>query len=143
LFVEQTDFLRLINKFKENGFEKFERLLHYHNKYSVVMNKIESGREAHGKDLEIEDSGELDLEIYSKKMEEGWLSMMMVDYIMILLSVNDSAVQEHFFGKYKGSNVGLFSEVKENIQNLTREQDNTSIKAQISEMADKFTASLV
>lgn len=107
------------------------------------MNKIESDREIHGKNLEIEDPDELDLEIYSKKMDEGWLSMMMIDYIMILLSVHDPSVQEYLFEKYRISGTDLFSDIKENVKNLVREQDNTSIKSQMSGIVEKFNASLV
>jgi hypothetical protein len=71
LYVDDTEFLRLVNKFKENTFEKFERLLYYHNKYSVTMKKVEGNRALYARSLEIDDPEELDLEVYSKKMEEG------------------------------------------------------------------------
>ena len=71
LYVDDTEFLRLINKFKENTFEKFERLLHYHNKYSVTMKKVEGDRALYARSLEIDDPEELDLEVYGKKMDEG------------------------------------------------------------------------
>ena len=44
LWVEETEFLRLVNKFKENDFEKLDRLIFYHNKYSENIEKVESER---------------------------------------------------------------------------------------------------
>ena len=44
LWVEGDEFLRLVNKFKENDFEKLDRLISYHNKYTERMEKVEGGR---------------------------------------------------------------------------------------------------
>jgi len=67
--------LRLVNKFKENDFEKLDRLISYHNKYTERMEKVEGGRKNLAKMLEIEDQEELEFEIYNKKMDEGLLSL--------------------------------------------------------------------
>jgi hypothetical protein len=68
--------------------------------------------------------------------------MMMIDYIMILLSVSDQSVQGYLFGKYRKPEIPLFAEIKENVDTLTREQDNQELKDRIAEIHDKFNASL-
>ena len=112
LYLDDIEFLRLVAKFKENNYEKFDRLITYHEKYIVAVEKVEANKEEFARMLEIQDQDELESELYRKKMEEGQLSLFMADFIIALLSTSDSLVKDYFDVKYKKG--GFFMDVSRN-----------------------------
>lgn len=112
--------------------------------------------------LEIEDPEELEIQVYNKKMDEGLLSVYMVDFIVVIVNVSDVQIKNYFMKKYKdpeqvsskiederdksqlnseslnNNSKGLYNQVCSNIKSLLHEQDNVEAKARIETFTTKF-----
>ena len=112
--------------------------------------------------LEIEDQEELEFEIYNKKMDEGLLSLQMVDFIIALVNVSDEQIKSHFMRNYRNlsqnaNNISdgfdnsysnrdnlnsndrdLYRQVCSNITSLVSEQVNQEAKKRIENFTIKF-----
>ena len=117
---------------------------------------IENNKQILAKDLDIEDADDLEFEIYNKKMDEGYLTVMMVDYIICLLCVSDEFIKDHFakfvmIDKNGKQNSGVdggvsaevetsfYSQIVDNTKFLLTEQENNESKAKIESVVKSFS----
>ena len=113
---------------------------------------IENNKQILAKDLDIEDADDLEFEIYNKKMDEGYLTVMMVDYIISVLCVSDEFIKDHFAKLVMGDKNGkqnsgvngevqtsFYSQIINNTNSLLREQENQDSKAKIDSVVKSFS----
>ncbi len=85
--------LRLVSKFCEHDFEKINRLCELHTRYREKVAKIDQEIEEEKagmaeEDVEIDE--EIATEFYLKRLEEGLLTLQLVDLVLVFLAVDFS-----------------------------------------------------
>eukprot|EP00455_Lapot_gusevi_P024506 TRINITY_DN2552_c0_g2_i2.p1 TRINITY_DN2552_c0_g2~~TRINITY_DN2552_c0_g2_i2.p1 ORF type:complete len:529 (-),score=111.18 TRINITY_DN2552_c0_g2_i2:168-1754(-) len=96
LFMNVADvrYGRLFNKFRENDYEKLERLIELHDKYARRIEDAEI-RRARELEEEEEEDDEDDEEKYARRIESGLFTLQMVDLVVSLVATaNDEGVKE-------------------------------------------------
>eukprot|EP01111_Echinosteliopsis_oligospora_P015897 TRINITY_DN6439_c0_g1_i1.p1 TRINITY_DN6439_c0_g1~~TRINITY_DN6439_c0_g1_i1.p1 ORF type:complete len:506 (-),score=148.30 TRINITY_DN6439_c0_g1_i1:214-1731(-) len=95
---------RVLNKFRENDFEKVERLLELHEKYLKKVKVVEAAideRKSDGVDL----SEEEELGFESDRLDAGLFTLQLIDVIFAIISTGDPRIKERVQKLFKLKNI--------------------------------------
>jgi beta-catenin-like protein 1 len=119
---------RILIKFEENDFEKLERLVELHFKYSE---KVQIG------DREMKQSEEFDSldddEIYLRRLDNGLFTLQLADYIIVEACASGSKIKERLLKLLqlrKGDFQTILDTVKEYAENIGDENPEWKMKQQ-------------
>mmetsp|Transcript_6849 Transcript_6849/g.10833 ORF Transcript_6849/g.10833 Transcript_6849/m.10833 type:complete len:366 (+) Transcript_6849:738-1835(+) len=136
LFANLSDirYLRLLNKFKENGYEKVERLVEVHEKYFSRVENAENAYLEEHPELQSErpSSEKYQVERYMRRIDNGLHSLQLCSVIIALVcSAGNTGILERMQQVLFQQDLSL-QNVKETLEeyhaNMDEEESKTSVK---------------
>ncbi|KAK2718224.1 beta-catenin-like protein 1 isoform X2 [Artemia franciscana] len=125
---------RLLAKFAENDFEKVERLMELHFKYTEKVSKS---------DREIQDAEDEDEEAtYLRRLDNGLFVLQMIDYIILEVAVSGpSQIRDrvlHILNLRGGSVQQIREIIREYVSNFGEDKNATSEKQRFLDLLGRF-----